>query len=465
MKRLLLAAVALVLVPFGCSDEQDPVTPEVTTCDEKNTLGDACAGVPSTPTGDQSACATVINVSAAAELDGAVSSAADGDCIVLGAGSYGVVALPAGVSLFGESADTVEVEAIEVSSGTSGIHDVTVASGTITVRTGAEATISGTRVLESVQDGLLLEQGATVEVRSSEITGAGRYGISAFEAGSVTLDGTIIEDGDGPGIWISCMAGCDCSSPVTSSIKNTIIRNNRIVGISFVGASGTLENVTVTDTRVGNSFEAGGGISASACSDIQATELTIASNADFGMLVDDSTLDLASGTIDDNLRGLWVQAIGVSQSSGSVNVTDTVISGNEGVGFGVDGGSVNVTIEKSQITDTKMVPLPVLVNGVSARALDVGDGLSWLGTSQVVARDLTLSNNARVGILIDGPVMSGSAIENLTATNMSGTLEILQQNLPMGGEQPATSGTTPAIESDSSERLAVPTEIAIPPSI
>jgi hypothetical protein len=464
MNRLIIAAAVMLLVPIGCGTDDAPAKVPGT-CAEDKTLGDACTGVPSEPMGDTSACTTIHSVATASELDAALSGTSPGDCIVLKAGSYAAVVLPDGVSVYGESADSVTVAGITVTSGTIEVADLTIESGTVTVQTAAVATLSGTRILNSDEDGLVLEAGAAATVRRSEIEGAGRYGVSAFDAGSLDLDGNIIDNNGGPGVWISCSAGCNCSGTVTGTIRNTVIRNNRVVGIAAVGADLTIENVLVSDTTVGSSFDAGGGFSVSACSTVSATDLTITRNADFGMLVDDSSLSLNRATIDDNLRGLWVQGIGATRGSDSVRVSNAVFTGNEGVGFGIDQGAINVSIETSQITDTKMVPLPVLVNGVSANVLDVGDGLAWLGASQVTVTDVTLSNNARVGILIDGPVASGSAIANLVSSGTSGTLDVLQQNLPSGGEQPATSGTTPAIESDTSERLAIPDEIAIPPSI
>lgn len=464
MKKLLLAAASLLLVPFGCDDGADPV-PVDTACAEGNAIGAACAGVPATPTGDTSGCRAVLTAATAGELDAVLGTTGDGDCVVLEAGQYAAVTLPAGVSLFGRGADAITVDAITVTSGTSVIADVSVETGSVTVQAGAVATLSGTRVLNSAGDAVLIEQGASASIRQSEITAPARHGISAFDVASVTIEQTIVENAEGPGVWLSCTGGCDCTSTASGTIKDSVIRNNRIVGVAVIGASVTFDNVVVADTSVGDNFQAGGGIAASGCSDIDATALTVQNNVDFGMLVDDSSLSLDGGSIDNNLRGLWVQAIGTTRPTDSVSVLNTVLSANEGVGFGVDKASINVSITSSQVTDTKIVPLPVLVNGVSASAMDVGDGMAWLGTSQVTVKDVSLSNNARASLLIDGPVASGSIIENLSSSGTSGASELLQQNLPAGGLQPMTSGTTPAIESDSAERFAIPSEIVIPPSI
>ncbi len=465
MRRLLLTVPALVLGSLACGSNRDAVPEASSSCAESKLVGQACVGVPAEPTGDTSACSSVVTVTAASDLPSVLAGKQPGECILLAAGRYASVALPEGVSVFGERTEAVTVDAISVASGTSVIADLTVQSGTLTVKAGADARLSGVRIVDSDTDGLLIESGASVTVKRSEIVGAGRYGISAFDASSVELDGSIVSDIEGPGVWISCTAGCGCSTSVTSSITNSVIRNNRIVGLSVVGASVTIDNVIVSDTTVGSSFEAGGGVSISACSAVDANDLTVSRNVDFGMLVDDSTLTLNQATIDDNLRGMWVQAIGATRSTDSVSVVNAVIRGNQGVGFGVDRNAINVSIERSQITDTRLSALPVLVNGVSASVLDVGDGLAWLGASQLSITDVSLSNNARIGLLIDGPVASGSSIANLATMAASGTLDVLQQNLPAGGEQPLTSGTTPAIDSDSAERLAIPDQIAIPPSI
>ncbi len=464
MKKVALVALGLLVLPIGCDTDETPA-PSTTACAEGNTIGDACAGVPTHTTGDTSSCAAVHTVATAGELDAALSGTQAGDCVILEAGRYAAVTLPGGVSLHGRGADLVTVDGITVSAGTSSIADLTVAVAGVVVKDGAEAKLSGTRVENSGDDGLLVEPGASASVKSSEIIGAARYGVSAFDSESVSIAQTVIEGSSGPGLWLQCSGGCACSDTVNGSIENTIVRNNRIVGISVVGAQLELDNVVVADTSVGTRFDAGGGISASGCSDVNATRLTVTGNADFGVLVDDSSLALEEATIDDNLRGLWVQAVGVSRSTDAVRVLDAVISGNEGVGFGVDKASSNVSLERCQITDTQLVALPVLVDGVSANVMDVGDGIAWLGTSEVRLVDVRLDNNARVGVLIDGPVASGSRIEDLTLGPMSGTLDLLQQNLPIDGLKPETSGTTPAIESDAAERLAIPSEVVIPPSI
>ena len=94
MKRVLLIATALLSV-YGCSDTSEP-PPVVAACDPAKTIGDTCAGVPSEPLCAEGACTTgscseVFTVTSQDELGQALSSATDGSCIALSAGTYGAI--------------------------------------------------------------------------------------------------------------------------------------------------------------------------------------------------------------------------------------------------------------------------------------------------------------------------------------------------------------------------------------
>jgi hypothetical protein len=434
-------------------------------------VGDVCAGVPNAPICEEDyctqgvACASVVEVGSGSAFADAVAGAQAGTCIALGPGTYGAVILPDGVSLLGKGADFVKIASVEIGGFGVRVRGVSVESGSVSTR-GGDAVIEGVRITASPEDGIHVGGGGSVTINNSEVRAAERYGVSAFDAARVEVDASIIDGKDGqsgPGLWAQCGDGCNCTATPDVKLSNTKLVGNSIVGLSLVGVAATLTNVEVSNTQVGGNFEAGGGISASACSTVSATSVSIIDNLDFGFLIDDSSIDMDGFTVSGNLRGVWIQNIGMSMAA-TATVRNGVVTDNQGVGIGVAAASEGVTVVQTTISGTKAIALPVLVNGVSAGSEEVGDGLTWKGASQVSLDSVTVSSSARASVLIDGEVGSGSTIDNVVLSYGDELRGILQQNLPTGGAQPAVSGSPP-ITTSATEQFAVPADISIPPTI
>jgi len=465
VRRFALIA-ALVAAPFGCSGEDPPEVPS-TTCTAGNEVGDQCAGVPSGKLCEGQSCApsscnAVTTVTNDGELQSAIDSASDGDCIVLSPGNYAQLDLATkSLGVYAEGPDNTSVGT--VSAGGSSVDVRGVEAESVTVA-GGELRLSAVRVTGSPEDGVAVAVGASVTIEQSEIRQAGRYGVSAFDAGSVDIASTIIAEPQGPGVWIQCgMDPCTCATDLQASIVDTVIANAKIVGLSIVDSSVTIDNVEVRDTTVGGNFEAGGGVSIAHCADVMAKDLRVLDSADFGILVHDSTLDMTGGQVDNNLRGIWMQQIGSSESS-YASVTSVTLDGNLGVGVGIDGGALDVSVDSVTVTNTINISLPVLVNGVSAASEQVGDGVSWLGASAVTLSSVTVENSARTGLLIDGEVGAGSLIENLTLNETGDKGNIIQQNFVDGGTEPITTGTVPPGIKTADELFSIPEDV-VPPGI
>ncbi len=472
MNRALLTAAMLVLLPVAACDSDDPAPP-ASGCSDSHLVGDVCAGVPQdnlcagtgcAPGGDY--CSAVLEVSSDADLQNAVGDAGDGTCIVLAPGVYGAVILPpVRMAISGEHPSTTTVASV-TSTGGSDVRISGIATGSVTLDAGS-GTLDALRIENGATDGVHLGAGASVTITRSEISGHARYGVSAFDAGSVTLDGNVIELNGGPGMWIqsgdtSCDA-CGCASTVTGTIKNTVFDENALVGISVVrAASLDIENVEVRNSKVGGDFEGGGGVSIAHCSSVTADGLRVLDNADYGVLVHDASVTLDGGAVSNNLRGIWIQEIGTSQL-GSVTVRGTQLDGNRGVGLGIAEQSADVLIEDVEIRNTALVSLPVIVDGISAGAADVGDGINWLATSKAILRSVTVGNSARQSVLIDGEVVAGSEIENLTQIDGDETKGILQQSFS-SGTQPVTSGTSPQVMTNADRPHETPQPL-VPPGI
>jgi hypothetical protein len=461
----LLAAAAVVTT--GCSKSESV---EESGCDNANLVGGVCAGVPSAPLcdggncTDGGACGAVINVASPGDI-GSASAAKTGDCVALAAGDYGAITLNDGVSLFGVGAGAVRVKSVTAKGNNVRLGGFT-ATGGIVVASGS-ASLDRVRVqIEGGQKvpGLSVSAMASVSVTRSELNGAGTYGISAIGASKVDVASTVIRGGHGPAVWASC-AGMTCGcgpNSVQVSIKDTKIDNNALVGLSLINAKATLSNLEILNTQVGPDFQAGGGMAISGCSVVNGSMVTVRDSTDFGMLIDDSTATFNGVHVEGNLRGMWVQSIGKSQPAGAVGILASTVVGNQGVSLGVALGSKNVTVENASFDNTKLVKLPVLVNG-QASMNDVGDGITWADVSQVTLKGVSVSRSAVVSVLIDGNVTAGSSLTNVTLSqgDEAPGKSIVQQNVKSNPVSPSISNA-PNVTISPTEKFSVP---ASPPDI
>ncbi|MBW2523454.1 MAG: right-handed parallel beta-helix repeat-containing protein [Deltaproteobacteria bacterium] len=438
-------------------------------------MGDVCVGVPSEPLCSDTfctenvSCTNVVQVVDQAALEAAAGSASAGDCLALQPGNYGRVVISGGVHLLGKGADHVALDYVEVSGGTGTvIRGVTVGADGIKLDAAASVTITSVRVSAETLDGVDANAGSSVSVVDSEIHGAARYAISAFDVTQVDVERSVLNGAQGPGMWAQCTGGCDCQTTVSVNISDSVIRDTKIVGLSFVGVDAVLRNVEISGNTVDNHFNPGGGMSVSQCSSVDAVGLSVLDNSNFGVLIDDSTVSFGeqgSTTIEvmRNLRGIWVQNIGAS-SQQSVTLQGIDVGENTGVGVGIDGESTNVTVRDGTVRDTTLIDLPVLVGGVSASSEEIGDGVNWFALSQVTLESLTVSNSARSSVLIDGDVGAGSTIRSVTLASGDDSKGILQQNFVNGGVQPSVQAA-PSVTTSAEEEFAIAQPPAIPPGI
>jgi len=470
MRAYFAALVAATgLWTLGCaSDPEPPVA-----CPAGNTIGGICAGAPAGALCDEDTCgdpgcSALVVVSNDGELANALTGAAPGSCVALRPGTYLEALVPTGVKLLGKGPDFVTVGHVGLAAGTDSLlRGVTVTSGGITV-SAQNSTVDAVRVTNASGDGLTVAAGASATVTRSEISGSTRYATSAFDAAGLHIDGSVIVGSKGPGVWAQCgQEGCDCGSPPDVSVTNTVIRDTKVVGLALVGVHAALDNVEISDNTVDGSFQPGGGLAVWGCSVLGATGVRVLNNSNFGVLVDDSsaTFTLSSTGVGlevaNNLRGIWAQHIGQTVSQ-TFTVEGATVTGNTGIGLGVDGSSLNVTVTSCTVSNTSLVSLPVLVGGVSAGAESVGDGVNWFGTSQMHIDGLTVSGSARASVLINGPVAPNSSLAHVTLEGNDLTLGILQQNLPANGTQPQVLASPP-ITTTSVEQLHIADGLGIPP--
>jgi hypothetical protein len=365
-----------------------------------------------------------------------------GGCIRLEGGAYGAVQVPTGVQLVGASSAAVRFDNLSLE-GDASVCRATVALG-VDVR-GRGAELKYVSVVGGVKDAVVVHLDSSLRLIGSTVAGASRYGVSAFDAVGLEVVDSLIENNQGPGLWMQCASGCDCGHASELRMTNTLVTGNAVAGVSLAGTNAVFSGVQLTRTTVGDNFQHGLGLSVSGCSTLTADNLRVEDNADAGVVVSasDSAIDCAH--IARNLRGTWFQA-GSEQGIGTALLRRATIEDNEGVGVGLCSwvglpGGGTVSIEDSRIVNTRCITLPVLIGGVSAGAEEVCDGVMWNGAVEAHFSNVQLVQNPRVQLLIVGPAVG--SLHDVTAIDGGPMVQVNAD----GGSQPSRTGTTPPLES------------------
>lgn len=469
---LLLCASLLV----ACSDE-DVTSPGLSAaCPADDFVGGVCAGAPQQICDgglctDDVSCPKVVSVSDDQELQSATF--VPGTCVSLAPGTYGPVGLPLGVSLLGPGAGLVHVEGLNMGGGLDSavLRGVTVGTGGLFLD--GNVRVEATRVLAAgdgeelvVNAGVLVLEGAQVELSQVTVDGSTRHGVYVGSGATLSMQASIVSGSEGPGVWASCLdQGCACAPADRPqlTITDSIIRDNRLAGVAMSATDAVISNTDILRTRVGDAFyfgQGGGGLSVAECSSIDAKAMLVQDNASFGVLVDDSNAILGGPDtahaleVSNNLRGVWLQNIAESAPA-TANLENITLSANAGVGLGFGGGEVGIIIIcKTAVNDTELALLPVFENAMDlGTSQSLGDGMEWLGGGNVELEEVSLSGNARASILIDGP-----ATGTLVDVTLSGGDElkgIVQQSYDGIGPQPTIVSNVPAISTAATEQFAV----------
>ncbi|MDI3289016.1 right-handed parallel beta-helix repeat-containing protein [Polyangium sp. 15x6] len=399
------------------------------------------------------------------ELGSAIDAATAGTCIVLGAGSYGAVVLPGGVSLVGPCADEVKVKAVTVAAGEGSVlRGLEIGSGGLSLDGAQGVRVESVRVNGATAAAIKVQAGAEVTMVGSTVQNGALYGIFADDGASVTIEGSVILGQQGSGIATTCSGGCGaCAARPSLSVTDSIIRNNHVGGVDLFTTDVVMNNVDIRGTLQGESFmtfKGGGGASIAACSTvIEARNLRIEDNFAYGILIDASTARLGdqddaedSVVIRGNSIGIWVQN---GADGGVSELHNGRVENNKGVGLGIKGETQGFIFCRSKVVNTLEDNLPT--DGASSEP--VGHGIVWRNQASVKLEDATISGSSRVSVLIDGPMGTmgsmPSILKNVTLGGGDELKGIWQQNLPAGGMQPMVENA-PAIQTDVGERFSVP---------
>jgi hypothetical protein len=199
------------------------------------------------------------------------------------------------------------------------------------------------------------------------------------------------------------------------------------------GASAMLDAVDVDEQLETEAFAPGAGLWVTGCSKVTASGVRVRGNYGPGLIVDDSDAALSGGIeVRGNRIGVTVQTVGARL----VEIDGAEISDNDGIGLFVASDASRVKLTHSAIASTELVSLPYLEGGVSAGSYESGDGMLWCHGARVELDGVDFSSNARVSLLIEGPVAPGSTLAHVGLGGGDETKGPIQQDLPEGGTQP-----------------------------
>ncbi len=455
--------LAVTVSPLGCSESDNSKDPPAS-CPTGDEIYGQCAGVPPQAIceGDSCTdgvdCSEVMTATDQASLNAALSAPAVGTCIALAPGSYEKVTLPSGVSLLGKSAESVQVKGVVVAAGEEAVvRGVTVEENGVVVEAGATARLEAVRVTGATSVGIQVSNGAQVTLIQSSIEGGAAGGMTVADGGSLMVENSIVEANAGPGLWSACSTDCDCTEKPEVILKTSIVRNNHVGGVVLFATVALLTEVNIQGTLVGDDVGfglGGGGLSAATCSNLTANKLNVFQNQSYGILIDDSAAMLGDPGADPNIFirenkiGVWAQHISQSESQ-TVTLDGATLEDNAGVGVGVDGDAVGLIICRTAVIGTVMDNQLVEAGG----SQQVGDGLLWLGGSEIVIDGLELSGNARASVVIDGEA-TGS-MKNVTLNEGDEEKGIVQQSFS-GGTQPQVGESAPAITTSPMGLFSIP---------
>ncbi len=183
--------------------------------------------------------------------------------------------------------------------------------------------------------------------------------------------------------------------PGTVSWTGGGVTGNVGIGLDVTGQ----ETVTADGLEIGGTYNGlsqtvasvYGGVFANGAN-VTARGLTVHDNAGYGLLHAAATATYDNLTVNDNgAAGVWVgQSDGFSIDGGHV-------TGNAFAGILVD-ESQNVSITNTDVTSTQAATRTLN----ETATVNVGDGIELMGSTTAVGLDtVTLTDNARVGLLVD----------------------------------------------------------------
>lgn len=282
--------------------------------------------------------------------------------------------------------------------------------------------------------GVYGSDGATLNLRTSTVTGSTTFGALLLGAGGIILQNQIKKNGNG-GIWIE-----DAKGEVR--VEGNDVAGNTQVGITVLSSRAIILQNQARDTTLGK--VAGDGIFAGAtpgsaiAADVRIENNQVTGNARVGILADTG----AGGIILQNSAsqngvnsekqfgaGIWLQGAGVDMT-----VEGNTLEANRFIGLGVSGGARGIILQ-NVIRNTGPA---TFVDSATLESATTADGIGVFRGAVVSIGDkggVSLPNTVtgaemRAGVLLDGAGKGSLIAANNVSPGSSGS--IILQNQPPG---------------------------------
>ncbi len=347
------------------------------------TAASDCPATPFADPGAEAIGATMVHVVAGADAptaDGSaahpypriadgVSHAGSNGWVLVGAGSYAETIAPtASVHVVGQCAAHVTVAA---PAGTSSVS----ASGT-----GVVIDVRGV-ALDSSADGALVSSGAQLRFARVRLHGAHAFGIRVSGAGSrFEGDGVVISDpvpaGSGSNGY-----GLVADTGGTAHLAHGVILAARVFGAGAIGAgaSVTLDDVRVRDTRAATDGEIRAAIYLQTAGSVTANRVVLEHNAVAGVTAEEagSVATLRDVVVRDGVQradGSWGRGL-QAQGGARIVASNFLLDGNHDLGASAMGAGTTVALENGTVRATGPGS-----GGLTGRALNAQDGATLTAT-------------------------------------------------------------------------------------
>ncbi len=371
------------------------------------------------------------------DLQAALASAQAGDRVCLGEGVFnGSFDVPAGVVLCGAGRELTRIVGPSDSPTlrvTPGVENPTRIEG-VTIESDADFGIlaigAGDVAIEQVDvrvpqqgAGIGAERLSTLMINQVQVLGpvdlsnaddiAGEMDVTLAPAyGLVCVSVMSVEATEMTVGGFSHFGVLAVSSNLT--MDNSAIEANLGTGLLVHGGTADLSAVAIDSALQGTRLIPPYNAVFAGNADVSSTGLEVTGSEGYGILQSEATATHADLLAESNDQAaIWVQ------SSGGVSITNSMIRDNALAGVvALESSNINLSSVDIEATRTR-------TRIVSTMPVEVGDGVQFLGsTTNVTLESLGLTNNSRVGVLIDldGGVFDGI---DLRSVNVDGSGEQL----------------------------------------
>jgi hypothetical protein len=372
----------------------------------------------------------------------ALRQASAGETVLLPDGTYaGPLVVPAGVTLKAEHAGGAT---IEMSQGQPAIVAETAPGSAPTVLSGLVVSSAGTVALLARGTGELRGEG--LAIRCTRGVGVAAEGLASFSLSQSSVSGSVtssdlerlvfpVKASEAP------LVGLVLSRVKTFQLSDLSLEQFGGFGAVFVDSNGSWTQGTVSRNVGVGIMQDGGSV---ALSDVQVdgtvpgqrgtailaygmvatgkglmltSRLRVAHNSGYGLVQQDLSSQHGALTVQANSDvGIWLQNTTGTAGTPAIVIADAEILGNKGGGLFAM-GSGGILLRDTTVSQAAEKKIPVEETGLTTMA----DGIqvSQL-TGELRLEDLTLSDNARVGVLLSGPAAPGAEV-SLSGVKITGS--------------------------------------------